>query len=62
LAALVNAIANIKTNISDTRTTIYDNASARIDITVDITDIAHLDRVIAALKGVAGVITVERTS
>ncbi len=62
LAALVNAIANIKTNISDTRTTIYDNASARIDITVDITDIAHLERVIAALKGVTGVITVERTS
>ncbi len=62
LAALVNAIANIKTNISDTRTTIYDNASARIDITVDITDIAHLERVIAALKGVAGVISVERTS
>jgi GTP diphosphokinase / guanosine-3',5'-bis(diphosphate) 3'-diphosphatase len=61
LAALTNAIANINTNIKDARTDISPNSSARtIDLTVDIADIKHLERVISALKGVDGVLDVER--
>jgi GTP pyrophosphokinase len=62
LAALTNAIATIKTNIRDARTddNIYKDGIRRIDLTVDITDVKHLDRVASALKGVEGVIEVER--
>ncbi len=60
LAALTNAIANIKTNIRDARANVFQDGSARIDLTVDITDLKHLERVISALKGVDGVMEVER--
>jgi GTP diphosphokinase / guanosine-3',5'-bis(diphosphate) 3'-diphosphatase len=62
LAALTNAIANIKTNIRDARTddNSYSDGVRRIDLTVDITDLKHLERVAGALKGVEGVIEVER--
>ncbi len=60
LAALANAIADIKTNITEARTEIFNDGSAQIDITVDISDVKHLDRVARALKGVAGVMAVER--
>ncbi len=62
LAALTNAIANIKTNIRDVRTddNNYSDGIRRIDLTVDISDVKHLERVSNALKGVEGVIEVER--
>jgi guanosine-3',5'-bis(diphosphate) 3'-pyrophosphohydrolase len=62
LAALTNAIANIKTNIRDARTddSSYSDGVRRIDLTVDITDLKHLERVASAIKGVEGVIEVER--
>jgi guanosine-3',5'-bis(diphosphate) 3'-pyrophosphohydrolase len=62
LAALTNAIANIKTNIRDARTddNSYTDGVRRIDLTVDITDLKHLERVASAIKGVEGVIEVER--
>jgi GTP diphosphokinase / guanosine-3',5'-bis(diphosphate) 3'-diphosphatase len=62
LAALTNAIANIKTNIRDARTddSGYSDGVRRIDLTVDITDLKHLERVASAIKGVEGVIEVER--
>jgi GTP pyrophosphokinase len=62
LALLTNAIANIKTNIRDARADVFTNGSARIDLTVDILDMKHLDRVVGALRGVEGVIDVERLS
>jgi GTP pyrophosphokinase len=60
LALLTQAIANIKTNIRDARANVFTNGSARIDLTVDILDVKHLDRVVGALRGVEGVIDVER--
>ena len=62
LAALTNAIANIKTNIRDAHADVFQDGSARIDLTVDITDVKHLERVTAALKGVDGVMDVERVA
>ncbi|HWQ36230.1 MAG TPA: bifunctional (p)ppGpp synthetase/guanosine-3',5'-bis(diphosphate) 3'-pyrophosphohydrolase [Blastocatellia bacterium] len=60
LAMLTNAIANIKTNIRDARASVLSDGSGRIDVTVEIMDMKHLERVISAVKGVEGVIDVER--
>ncbi len=60
LARLTNAIANIKTNIRDARASVLSDGSGRIDVTVEIMDMKHLERVISAVKGVEGVIDVER--
>ena len=64
LAALTNAIANIKTNIRDARTDDHDykDGIRKIDLTVDISDVKHLERVSSALKSVEGVLEVERIS
>lgn len=62
LAALTNTIANIKTNIRNASTDdeTLNDGTRRIDLTVDVNDLQHLERVVNALKGVAGVIEVER--
>ncbi|HEY7180019.1 MAG TPA: bifunctional (p)ppGpp synthetase/guanosine-3',5'-bis(diphosphate) 3'-pyrophosphohydrolase [Blastocatellia bacterium] len=62
LAALTNTIANIKTNIRNASTydEILNDGTRRIDLTVDVNDLQHLERVVSALRGVEGVIEVER--
>jgi GTP diphosphokinase / guanosine-3',5'-bis(diphosphate) 3'-diphosphatase len=62
LAALTNTIANIKTNIRNASTDdeVLNDGTRRIDLTVDVKDLQHLERVVSALKGVDGVIEVER--
>ncbi len=62
LAALTNTIANIKTNIRNASTDeeTFNDGTRRIDLTVDVNDLQHLERVVSALKGVEGVIEVER--
>jgi GTP pyrophosphokinase len=62
LAALTNTIANIKTNIRNASTDdeILNDGTRRIDLTVDVSDLQHLERVVNALKSVEGVIEVER--
>jgi GTP pyrophosphokinase len=62
LAALTNTIANIKTNIRNASTDdeILNDGTRRIDLTVDVNDLQHLERVVSALRGVEGVIEVER--
>ena len=62
LLALTNTIANIKTNIRNASTDdeILNDGTRRIDLTVDVNDLQHLERVVSALKGVEGVIEVER--
>jgi GTP diphosphokinase / guanosine-3',5'-bis(diphosphate) 3'-diphosphatase len=62
LAALTNTIANIKTNIRNASTDdeTLNDGTRRIDLTVDVNDLQHLERVVNALKGVEGVIEVER--
>jgi len=62
LAALTNTIANIKTNIRNASTDdeTLNDGTRRIDLTIDVNDLQHLERVVSALKGVEGVIEVER--
>ncbi len=61
LAAVSAKIADINTNIRNMEArTGEDDQRARIDVTVEISDVQHLDKVIKALRSVNGVIDVER--
>jgi GTP pyrophosphokinase len=61
LAAVSAKIADINTNIKNMEARTGDeNQPARIDVTVEISDVQHLDRVIKSLKAVNGVLDVER--
>ncbi len=64
LAALTNAVADIKTNIRDARTDNRENGDGTrfIEMTVEVLDLNHLERVRSALRKVQGVIEVERTA
>ena len=62
LAAVSAKIADINTNIRNMEArTGEDDQRARIDVTVEISDLQHLEKVMKALKSVNGVIDVERT-
>jgi GTP pyrophosphokinase len=61
LAAVSAKISDINTNIRNMEARAADEEQrARIDVTVEISDVQHLDRVIKALRSVNGVIDVER--
>lgn len=60
LAGITQAIANIKTDISNARADVSSSGQGLIDVTVEIIDLKHLERVLSAVKSVEGVIDVER--
>src|SRR5215208_6305930 len=61
LAAVSKKIADINTNIKNMEArTGGDEQRARIDVTVEISDLKHLEKVIKSLQGVKGVIDVSR--
>jgi GTP pyrophosphokinase len=60
LADVTQAIAAIKTNIRDASANVNTNGQGELTFTVEIMDLKHLERVISAIKSVAGVIDVER--
>jgi GTP diphosphokinase / guanosine-3',5'-bis(diphosphate) 3'-diphosphatase len=60
LAAVSAKIADINTNIKNMEARTDPDHHARIDVTVEIADLNHLERVIKSLRGVTGVIGVER--
>src|SRR5438876_6465827 len=62
LAAVSAKIAGINTNIKNMEAHTDDGARARIDMTVEISDLKHLEKVIKSLKGVDGVLDVERAA
>jgi GTP diphosphokinase / guanosine-3',5'-bis(diphosphate) 3'-diphosphatase len=63
IAELSSRIANINTNIlSLEASTRGEEPHARIDMTIEIQDVKHLDRVIKSIRGVEGVIGVERAT
>ncbi|MEQ1909060.1 MAG: bifunctional (p)ppGpp synthetase/guanosine-3',5'-bis(diphosphate) 3'-pyrophosphohydrolase [Vicinamibacterales bacterium] len=62
LAAVSAKISDINTNILNMEArTGGDDQRGRIEVTVEISDVQHLDKVVKALKSVNGVIDVERT-
>src|SRR6185295_18873782 len=60
LAAVSAKIADINTNIKDMEARTSGEEGARIDVTVEITDLKHLEKVIKSLRGVNGVLDVSR--
>ena len=61
LAAVSSKIAGINTNIRNVEATVDDQVG-RIDMTVEINDLKHLQKVIKSLKSIKGVVGVERAS
>jgi guanosine-3',5'-bis(diphosphate) 3'-pyrophosphohydrolase len=60
LAAVSARIADINTNIKNMEAHTDDGHNARIDMTVEISDMKHLEKVMKSLRAVDGVIDVER--
>ena len=62
LAGITNAIADIKTGIRDARAKVSKDDIGMIEVTVEVYDKKHLDKVVGAIQHVPGVIAVERVN
>jgi GTP pyrophosphokinase len=62
LADVTSKIAGINTNIRNVEATSDADSRGRIDMTVEISDVKHLQKVIKSLRSVDGVVDVERAS
>jgi guanosine-3',5'-bis(diphosphate) 3'-pyrophosphohydrolase len=60
IAGITGAISDMKTGIRDARASIAPDQKGRIEVTVEVFDVKHLDKVISAIKSVSGVLDVER--
>jgi GTP pyrophosphokinase len=60
LAGITNAIAEIKTGIRDASASVARDGHGNIEVTVEVFDKKHLDRVVTSIENVPGVISVER--
>ncbi len=60
LAGITNAIAEIKTGIRDASARVSKDNQGLIEVTVEVFDKKHLDRVVSSIEQVPGVIDVER--
>jgi GTP pyrophosphokinase len=60
LAAVSARVADINTNIKNMEAHTDDGQRARIDMTVEISDLKHLEKVMKSLRSVEGVLGVER--
>jgi guanosine-3',5'-bis(diphosphate) 3'-pyrophosphohydrolase len=62
LADVSTKIAGINTNITNVEARIGGDQQGQINMTVEIRDLKHLEKVIKSLRGIAGVIDVERAA
>jgi guanosine-3',5'-bis(diphosphate) 3'-pyrophosphohydrolase len=62
LAAVSTRIADINTNIKNIEARTDEDQRARIDMTVEISDLKHLEKVMKSVRGVEGVLNVERAA
>jgi GTP pyrophosphokinase len=60
IAGITGAISDMKTGIRDAHATIASDERGRIEVTVEVFDVKHLDKVISSIKSVPGVLDVER--
>jgi GTP pyrophosphokinase len=60
IAGITGAIADIKTGIRNATAIVSSDDRGHIEITVEVFDVKHLDKVVSAVKTVPGVIDVER--
>ncbi|MDQ3181055.1 MAG: bifunctional (p)ppGpp synthetase/guanosine-3',5'-bis(diphosphate) 3'-pyrophosphohydrolase [Acidobacteriota bacterium] len=62
LAGITNAIAEIKTGIRDASAKISKDDRGLIEVTIEVFDKKHLDKVVSSIEQVPGVIAVERVN
>ena len=62
LAGITNAIAEIKTGIRDARAEVSKQDRGLIEVTIEVFDKKHLDKVVSSIQQVPGVIAVERVN
>ncbi len=62
LAEISAKVSDINTNITNMEARTGDDSQARIEMTVEIRDMKHLEKVIKSIRGVEGVLGVERTA
>src|SRR6266480_1090183 len=60
IAGITGAISDMKTGIRDARASVAPDEKGRIEVTVEVFDVKHLDKVIGSIKSVPGVLDVER--
>jgi GTP pyrophosphokinase len=60
LAAITALLASMETDIRNAEARTFDDRTAMIDMTLRVVDLRHLERVLKAIRGVSGVIDVER--
>ena len=60
IAGITGAISDMKTGIRDARASVADDDRGRIEVTVEVFDVKHLDKVINSIRSVPGVLDVER--
>jgi len=60
IAGITSAISDMKTGIRDARASVASDERGHIEVTVEVFDVKHLDKVIRAVRGVPGVLDVER--
>lgn len=60
IAGITGAISDMKTGIRDARASVAPDERGHIEVTVEVFDVKHLARVINSIKGVPGVLDVER--
>jgi GTP pyrophosphokinase len=62
LAAITTMLAGMNTDIRDADVRTFDDQTASIELTLRIQDLKHLEKVVRSIRGVSGVIEVERQS
>ena len=60
LADVSSKVAGVNTNITDFEAKAEEDKLGRINMTIEIDDLKHLERVIKSLRGVPGVLAIER--
>ena len=60
LAAITAIVAGTKTDIRNAEARTFDDRTASIELTLRIQDMKHLERVVKSIRGLSGVIDVER--
>lgn len=60
IAGITGAISDMKTGIRDARATIASDDRGRIEVTVEVFDVKHLEKVMRSVRNVPGVLDVER--
>ena len=56
IAGITGAISDMKTGIRDARASVASDEKGHIEVTVEVFDVKHLDKVINSIKGVPGVL------